>query len=524
MDNRLDTMTKTFLGLTVGCARCHDHKFDAISTKDYYALTGLLLSSAYRQVPFEALEQNRRVAEQLQALRDARAAGAAEAGRRGRAAGHRADGRRTCWRRGMPSATASGPPPARRRSPTSKLAGTAWVAELDAGAPRRAAPAARVRQVALTADAEHPDGFSRCCGRSERCGGRRRRQGADAGAGDRRLHAAAARLVGRTASPSASRPAARASWIWDAGDAGARAGRLLRRPPRPGLAGDPRRSSRARRRRPGRVRPPRPHVPHAQGHARHPATSGTCVRGARQVYAPSIRTCSSTARCTAAAARSSRPTTTLAVGAARPDRYAGQRAEFEFTPAGDAPLAVAKVVESDQQPADAGPRRRPAGRGRSCPTSRSAPSRRSPARISRCSLDVADDLAADRIVGSPDADAGAPLADWLLRHPDLFAAGRLSRPPATRGRRARRLPTQQAELVKQVTDRSPTPPPPCSTATAWTRTCWSAASPTTPAISSPAGSSKPSPAASAALPGRLQRPASARAATCSRPTTPSPPA
>ena len=42
MDNRLDVMTKTFLGLTVACARCHDHKFDAISQRDYYALSGFL--------------------------------------------------------------------------------------------------------------------------------------------------------------------------------------------------------------------------------------------------------------------------------------------------------------------------------------------------------------------------------------------------------------------------------------------------------------------------------------------------
>ena len=41
-DNRIDVFGKTFLGLTVACARCHDHKFDAISTKDYYALFGFL--------------------------------------------------------------------------------------------------------------------------------------------------------------------------------------------------------------------------------------------------------------------------------------------------------------------------------------------------------------------------------------------------------------------------------------------------------------------------------------------------
>ena len=69
LDNRLDVMSKTFLGLTVACARCHDHKFDAISTKDYYALSGFLVSAGYRQAPFESLEHNRRVAGQLDAQR-----------------------------------------------------------------------------------------------------------------------------------------------------------------------------------------------------------------------------------------------------------------------------------------------------------------------------------------------------------------------------------------------------------------------------------------------------------------------
>jgi hypothetical protein len=68
-DNRIDVMTKTFLGLTVSCARCHDHKFDAISTKDYYALFGFLESSSYRLVRFDSLEQNRRIAQEVAALR-----------------------------------------------------------------------------------------------------------------------------------------------------------------------------------------------------------------------------------------------------------------------------------------------------------------------------------------------------------------------------------------------------------------------------------------------------------------------
>ncbi len=41
LDDRIDTLTRAFLGLTVACARCHDHKFDPIPTKDYYALAGV---------------------------------------------------------------------------------------------------------------------------------------------------------------------------------------------------------------------------------------------------------------------------------------------------------------------------------------------------------------------------------------------------------------------------------------------------------------------------------------------------
>jgi hypothetical protein len=52
IDNQLDVFSKTFLGLTVACARCHDHKFDAISTADYYALAGFMQSS-HRQHAYQ---------------------------------------------------------------------------------------------------------------------------------------------------------------------------------------------------------------------------------------------------------------------------------------------------------------------------------------------------------------------------------------------------------------------------------------------------------------------------------------
>ncbi|MCB9907611.1 MAG: DUF1549 domain-containing protein [Planctomycetes bacterium] len=45
VDEQIDAMSQGMLGLTVSCARCHDHKFDPIPTKDYYALAGIFLST-----------------------------------------------------------------------------------------------------------------------------------------------------------------------------------------------------------------------------------------------------------------------------------------------------------------------------------------------------------------------------------------------------------------------------------------------------------------------------------------------
>ena len=68
LDNMIEVYGKAFLGLTISCARCHDHKFDPISQKDYYALAGYLKSTSYAQRPFESLEQNRRVKKELRDL------------------------------------------------------------------------------------------------------------------------------------------------------------------------------------------------------------------------------------------------------------------------------------------------------------------------------------------------------------------------------------------------------------------------------------------------------------------------
>src|SRR5205814_10521029 len=44
-EDRVDTLSRAMLGLTVACARCHDHKFDPITMRDYYALAGVFAST-----------------------------------------------------------------------------------------------------------------------------------------------------------------------------------------------------------------------------------------------------------------------------------------------------------------------------------------------------------------------------------------------------------------------------------------------------------------------------------------------
>jgi hypothetical protein len=67
IDNQIDVLGKTFLGLTLACARCHDHKFDAIATKDYYALAGYLESSRLQRAFIDDPGPRR---ERLRQLRD----------------------------------------------------------------------------------------------------------------------------------------------------------------------------------------------------------------------------------------------------------------------------------------------------------------------------------------------------------------------------------------------------------------------------------------------------------------------
>ncbi len=51
LDDRVDVVSRVFLGLTVSCARCHDHKFDPIPTRDYYSLAGLFYGTNLTNAP-----------------------------------------------------------------------------------------------------------------------------------------------------------------------------------------------------------------------------------------------------------------------------------------------------------------------------------------------------------------------------------------------------------------------------------------------------------------------------------------
>ncbi len=49
IDEQIDTVSRTFLGMTIACARCHDHKFDPIAAEDYYAMAGIFASTRTMQ-------------------------------------------------------------------------------------------------------------------------------------------------------------------------------------------------------------------------------------------------------------------------------------------------------------------------------------------------------------------------------------------------------------------------------------------------------------------------------------------
>ncbi|MEL6898195.1 MAG: DUF1553 domain-containing protein, partial [Planctomycetota bacterium] len=69
LDEMIRATSESFLGLTVGCARCHDHKFDPISQQDYYSLYATFAGVRHQSVPLITPQKRRARQKQLQPLR-----------------------------------------------------------------------------------------------------------------------------------------------------------------------------------------------------------------------------------------------------------------------------------------------------------------------------------------------------------------------------------------------------------------------------------------------------------------------
>jgi len=70
IDNKIDAFSKAFLSMTIACARCHDHKLDAVSQRDYYALAGVFMTPRWTTRSIEAPGQHASVIDRLENLRD----------------------------------------------------------------------------------------------------------------------------------------------------------------------------------------------------------------------------------------------------------------------------------------------------------------------------------------------------------------------------------------------------------------------------------------------------------------------
>ena len=104
IDDRIDVVTRGLMGLTVTCARCHDHKFDPIPTADYYSLYGVFASSIEPTVPplFQEPPRDRGIRPLREGDEGARAEPGGLRHREARRAGPLGPLRarpNTCWRR-----------------------------------------------------------------------------------------------------------------------------------------------------------------------------------------------------------------------------------------------------------------------------------------------------------------------------------------------------------------------------------------------------------------------------------------
>ncbi len=70
IDNKIDAFSKAFLSMTIACARCHNHKLDAVSQRDYYALAGMFMTSRWTTRSVEAPGRHKVAIDKLKGLRD----------------------------------------------------------------------------------------------------------------------------------------------------------------------------------------------------------------------------------------------------------------------------------------------------------------------------------------------------------------------------------------------------------------------------------------------------------------------
>ncbi len=69
MANIIDTLGKGFLGTTVACAQCHDHKLDAVPQRDYYALAGVFMSTRWPSRSIDSFDKNAAVISELRTIK-----------------------------------------------------------------------------------------------------------------------------------------------------------------------------------------------------------------------------------------------------------------------------------------------------------------------------------------------------------------------------------------------------------------------------------------------------------------------
>jgi len=70
IDSQIDAFSKTFLGMTVACARCHDHKLDAVSQNDYYALAGMFMTPRWTTRSIDTPDKHSSALKQLIDIRE----------------------------------------------------------------------------------------------------------------------------------------------------------------------------------------------------------------------------------------------------------------------------------------------------------------------------------------------------------------------------------------------------------------------------------------------------------------------